>query len=95
MIFQRPQARVWSGSQSLEASFFCVAQSEAEIAEFEEALGQRWQIGVAPGLLCQRLPITRERATTLAADNAGDENGGIAVEELKDQPVRVIGGLRC
>jgi len=74
MIFQRPQARVWSGSQSMEASF-CMAQSKAEIAELEEALKQRWQIGVAPGLLRQRFPITRECATTLAADNA---DGGVA-----------------
>jgi hypothetical protein len=82
VIFQQPQARVWSGSQSLEASF-CVAQSEAEIAQLEEALRQRWQIGVAPGLLGQRFPITRERATTLAADNADDENGGVANSELR------------
>ena len=90
MIFQRPQVRVWSGSQSLKANF-CVAQSEAEIAEFEEALGQRWQIGVAPGLLCQRLPITRERATSLAADNAEDENGGIANSELRNSRISHCG----
>ena len=90
MIFQRPQARVWSSSQSLEASF-CVAQSEAEIAELEEALRQRWQIAVAPGLLGQRFPITRERATTLAADNAGDENGGIANSELRNSRISHCG----
>jgi hypothetical protein len=90
MIFQRPQARVWSGSRSLEAGF-CVAQSEAEIAELEEALRQRWQIAVAPGLLGQRFPITRERATTLAADNAGDENGGIANSELRNSRISHCG----
>ena len=91
MIFQRPQARVWSGSQSLEASFFCVAQSEAEIGELEEALRQRWQIAMAPGLLGQRFPITRERATTLAADKAGDENGGIANSELRNSRISHCG----
>ena len=82
MIFQRPQTSVWSGSQSLEASF-CVAQSEAEIAQLEKALRHRWQIGVAPGPLGQRFPITRERATTLADDNADDEDGGVANSELR------------
>jgi hypothetical protein len=82
MIFQRPQARVWSGSQRLEANF-CVAQSEAEIAKLEQALTQRWQSRMAPGLLGQRFPITRKRATTLAADNADDENGGVANAELR------------
>jgi hypothetical protein len=82
MIFQRPQARVWSGSQRLEANF-CVAHSEAEIAQLEEALTRRWQIGMAPGLLGQRFRITRERAATLAADNADDKNGGVANAELR------------
>jgi hypothetical protein len=82
MIFQRPQARVWSSSQRLEANS-CVAQSEAEIAQLEEALRQRWQIGMAPGLLGQHFPITRDRAATLAADNADDQNGGVANSELR------------
>jgi hypothetical protein len=82
MIFQRPHARVWSGSQRLEANF-CVAQSEPEIAQLEEALRQRWQIGIAPGLLGQRFPISRERAATLAADNADDQHGGVANAELR------------
>ena len=80
MIFQRPQARVWSGSQRLEANF-CVAQSEAEIAQLKETLRQR--IGGAPSLAGQRFPITRERAWTLAADNADNENGGVANAELR------------
>jgi hypothetical protein len=82
MIFQRAHARVWSGSQRLEANL-CVAQSEPEIAQLEEALRQRWQIGMAPGLLGQRFPNSRERAATLAADNADDQNGGVANAELR------------
>jgi hypothetical protein len=82
MIFQRRQARVRSGSQRLEANF-CLAQSEAEIAQLEQALTQRWQSRMAPGLLGQRFPFTRKCATTLAADNADDENGGVANAELR------------
>ena len=82
MIFQRPQARVWSGSQRLEANF-CVAQSETDIAQLKEALRQRQQIGGAPSLAGQCFAITRERAWTLAADNADNENGGVANSELR------------
>ncbi|HEY6687540.1 MAG TPA: hypothetical protein VI094_15165 [Propionibacteriaceae bacterium] len=72
--------------------------AQLEAVQLEEALRQRQQIGVAPGLLGQRLPITRQRATTLAADNADDENGGIANPELRISRTShcgVIGGLRC
>jgi hypothetical protein len=95
MIFQQPQARVCLGSQSWEASS-PVAQLEA--VQLEEALRQRQQIGVAPGLLGQRFPIIRERAWTLAADNADDENGGVANWKLRisrTSRCEVIGGLRC
>ncbi|HET9779543.1 MAG TPA: hypothetical protein VFP81_09700 [Propionibacteriaceae bacterium] len=51
---------------------------EAEIAQLKEAL-----IGVATGLLAQRFTITRERAWTLAADNADDENSGVANSRLR------------
>lgn len=80
MIFQQPQARVCSGSPSREAGS-PVAQLEAEIAQLKETLRQR--IGGAPSLAGQRFPITRERAWTLAADNADNENGGVANAELR------------
>jgi hypothetical protein len=73
-----------------------VAQLEA--VQLEEALRRRQQIGVVPGLLGQRLPITRERAWTLAADNGDDENGGVANSKLRISRTShccVIGGLRC
>lgn len=57
MVSQPPQARVCSCSQSLEASS-CVAQLEADIAPRIEALRQRQQIGMATGLLAQRLAVT-------------------------------------
>jgi hypothetical protein len=38
---------------------------------------------MAPGLLGQRSPNSRERAATLAADNADDQNGGVANAELR------------
>jgi hypothetical protein len=78
MIFQQPPARVCSCSQSLEASFR-VAQSEAEFAQLTEAPRHR-KIGVAPGLISQRFPITRERAWTLAADHADDETAAFLTQ---------------
>ena len=80
MIFQQPQAMVCSGSPSREASS-PVAQLKAEIAQLKEALRQR--IGGAPSLAGQCFPITHERAWTLAADNADNENGGVANSELR------------
>ena len=82
MIFQQPQARVCSGSPSREASS-PVAQLKAEIAQLKEALRQRQLIGGAPSLAGQCFAITRERAWTLAADNADNENGGVADSELR------------
>jgi hypothetical protein len=74
MVLPSPQARVCSGSQSLEASS-SVAQLETKIALREEALRQRQLIGVATGLLARPFSISREREGTLAADNADDESG--------------------
>jgi hypothetical protein len=88
MALQPPQSRVCSGSQSLEASPR-VALLVAEIAQLTEAPRQRQQIGVATGLLAQRFVISPERAWTLAADNADDENSGVAGSKLsilKDKP---------
>jgi hypothetical protein len=80
MIFQQPQARVCSGSQSLETSFR-VAQSVAEFTQLNEAL-RHLKIGVAPGPHSERFPISREWARTLAADCADDESG-VANSELR------------
>ena len=88
MVLQPPQARVCSGSESLEVSSR-VAQLEAEIAQLKEALRQRQQIGVATSLRAQRFTVTPERACTLPADEADDENSGVANSKLrivKDQP---------
>ena len=84
MIFQHPQARVCSCSQSLEASFR-VAQSAADFAQLTDALRHR-KIGVAPGLTGRRFPITRERAWTLAANHADDGVANSEVRIVKDQP---------
>jgi hypothetical protein len=76
MVLQPPQARVCSGSQSLLASSG-VARSETEIAQLKAL------IGVATGPLAQRFAIGPERACTHAADNADDENGGVAYSRLR------------
>ena len=88
MVLQPSQARVCSGSESLEAGS-CVGAVKAEIAQLKEALRQRHQIGVATGLLAQRFAITPERACVLAAHNTDDESSGVAKSEsrvVKDQP---------
>jgi hypothetical protein len=88
MVLQSPPARVCSGSRSLKASSH-VAQTDAEIAQLNEALRQRPQMGVGTGLLALRFAITPERASTLAADNADDESTGVANPRLrvvKDEP---------
>jgi hypothetical protein len=62
---------------------------EAEIAQLKEALRQRQQMGAGTGLLALRFAITPERALTLAANTAGDENTGVANPRLrvvKDEP---------
>ena len=50
MVLQPPHARLCSGSQDLAISSR-VAQLAADIAQPEEALRQRRQIGLATGLL--------------------------------------------
>ena len=87
MALQPPQARVCACSESLEASSR-VAQLEAQITQLKE-LRQRHQIGVATSLRAQRFTVTPERACTLPADEADDENSGVANSKLrivKDQP---------
>ena len=82
MVLQPLQARVGSGSQSLEASSR-VPQLEAEIAQLKEAPRQRQQIGVATGLLARRFAVNPERAWTPGADEADDKNGGVASSRLR------------
>jgi hypothetical protein len=97
MVLQPPQARVCSSSQSLEPSSG-LAQLEAEIPHRGEALTQRQQVGVASGLLAQCFAITPERAWTVAADKADDEDSCLAQAKLrmvKDQAWPIIRGLRC
>jgi hypothetical protein len=75
-----------------------VTEVGAEIAQLKEALRQRQQIGVATGRLAQRFAITPERAWTVAADKADDENSGVGHAKLrmvKDQAWPIIRGLRC
>jgi hypothetical protein len=65
------------------------------MARPKKALSQRQQIGMATGLLAQRLAITPERPPTVAADKTDDENSGVANSRLrivKDQRWPVIGG---
>jgi hypothetical protein len=81
MVLPPPQARVCSDSQSLEASPR-VALLVAEVAQLKEAPGRRWQIGVATGLLFERFAISPERAWTLDAENADDQNSGVAGSKL-------------
>jgi hypothetical protein len=88
MVLPPPQAKVGSRSECVEVSSR-VPQSEAQIAQLKEALRQRQQIGVATSLRAQRFTVTPERAWTLLADEADDENGGVANSKLrivKDQP---------
>ena len=97
MVLQPPQARVCSGSQSLEPSSG-VAQLEAEIPELGDSLTHRQQIGVATGLLAQCFAITPERAWTVGADKADDKDSCLAQAKLrmvKDQAWPIIRGLRC
>jgi hypothetical protein len=85
MVVQPPQTRVCLSCQSLEASSR-TAQLEVEIAQLNEALRQRQQIGLATGLLA-RFAIILERGWTVAGDKA-DENSCAANSKLgivKDQ----------
>jgi hypothetical protein len=73
------------------------AQFEVEIAQLNEALRQRQQIGLATGLLAHRLAIIPQRGWTVVGDKA-DENSGAANSKLgivKDQLWPVIRGLTC
>jgi hypothetical protein len=70
MVLQPQRARVYSGSQSLDATS-CVAQLEAELAQLMDGLRHRQVLVVASGLVAQRFVIIPEWDSTLAADNAG------------------------
>ena len=88
MVLPPPQAKVGSRSECVEVSSR-VAHSEAQIAQLKEALRQRQQIGVATSLRAQRFTVIPERACTLPADEADDENSGVAKSKfriVKDQP---------
>ena len=61
MILQPSQARVCSGSHSLETSSRG-AQLESDIAQLKDALRPRQQIGLTTDLLAQGFAITPERA---------------------------------
>ena len=81
MVLQPSQARVCSGSQSLEASSRG-AQPEPDIAQLKEAQGQRQPIGLTTDLLAERLAITPELGWMVAVD-AGEENSGVAESKLR------------
>ena len=71
---------------------------EAEIAQLNEALRQRQQIGLATGRQAQRFAITPERARWLAADNADDENTGAANPDRESSRTsydRSVSGMTC
>jgi hypothetical protein len=73
------------------------AQFEVEIAQLNEALRQRQQIGLTTALLAHRFAIIPERGWTVVADKA-DENSGAANSKLgivTDQLWPVIRGLTC
>ena len=95
MVVQSPQTRVCLSCQSPEASSR-TAQFEVEIAQLNEALRQRQQIGLATGLLAHRF-ASIPRGWTVAWDKA-DENSGAANSILgivEDQLWPVIRGLTC
>ena len=69
MILRPSQARVCSGSNSLETSSRG-AQPEFDIAQLKEALRPRQQIGLTTNVLAQGFAITYERACVLAAHNS-------------------------
>ncbi len=72
MILQPSQARVCSGSHSLETSSRR-AQLESDIAQLKDALRPRQQIGLTTDLLAQGFAITPERACVLAAHKSDEE----------------------
>jgi hypothetical protein len=96
MVVQPPQTRVCLSCQIPEASSR-PAPLEVEIAQLNEALRQRQQMGLATGLLAHRFAITPEQGWTAAGDKA-EENGGAAYSKLgivKNQLWPIIRGLRC
>jgi hypothetical protein len=96
MVVQPPQTSVCLPCQSPEASYR-TSQLEVEIAQLNEALRQRQQIGLATGLLAHRFAIIPERGWTVGGDKA-DEDSGAARSKLgivKDQLWPVIRGLTC
>jgi hypothetical protein len=96
MVVHSLQTRVCISCQSPDASSR-TAQFEAEIGQLNEALRQRQQIGLTPGLLAHRFAIIPERGRT-AAEDKPDENSGAANSKLgivKDQLWPVIRGLTC
>jgi hypothetical protein len=95
MVVQPPHTSVWSSCQSPEASSR-TAPLEVEIAQLNEALRQRQQIGPATGL-ADRFAIIPERGWTAPEDKA-DENSGAANSKLgivTDQLWSVIRCLTC
>jgi hypothetical protein len=95
MVVQPPQTRVCLSCQSPEASSR-TAQLEVEIAQLNEALRQRQQIGLATGLLA-RFAIILAWGWTVAGDKA-NENSCAANSKLgivKDQLWPVIRDSTC
>ena len=96
MVVQPPQTRVCLSCQSPEVSSR-TAQFEVEIAQLNEALRQRQQIGLTTALLAHRFAIIPERGRT-AAEDKPDENSGAANSKLgivNGQLWPVIRGLTC
>ena len=96
MVVQPPQTRVCLSCQSPEATSR-TAQLEVEIAQLNEALRRRQQIGLATCLLAHRFAIITERGWT-AAEYKADENSCAANSKLgivKDGLWPVIRGLTC
>jgi hypothetical protein len=96
MVVQPPHTSVWSSCQSPEASSR-TAPLEVEIAQLNESLRQRQQIGPATGLLADRFAIIPERGWTAAEDKV-DENSGAPNSKLgivTDQLWSVIRCLTC
>jgi hypothetical protein len=96
MVVQPPQTRVCLSCQSPEVSSR-TAQFEVEIAQLNEVLRQRQQIGLTTALLAHRFAIIPERGWKVVGDK-DDENSGAANSKLgivTDQLWPVIRGLTC
>jgi hypothetical protein len=79
MVSQPPPAEVGLVFESLEASSR-VAQLKAEIAQLKDALARGQQIGVAIGLLTQRVAHHPERAWSLPVRSP--KNGHVKVRSI-------------